>query len=207
MLWDGSMAINVAATGQRLGLGFCVGVAAATLAGMASGMSARIRDLIDPTLQGLRSVPSLAWVPLFMIWFGIFDLSKIILIAVGVFFPVYLNLASSLAGVDRKLVEVGRIYGFSRWQSVLRIEMPASLPSYLVGLRSGLGLGWMFVASAEMMGASEGLGYILINGEQVGRPDEVIVAIIVFALLGKATDLILFHSIRHFGEWQDNVKS
>ena len=134
-------------------------------------------------------MPSIAWVPLFILWLGIFEASKIALIAVGVFFPVYLNLMSGIQQVDRKLVEVGRIYGYTGFALVWRVLLPATLPFYVTGLRSGLGLGWMFVLAAEFMGASEGLGYLLIDGEQTGRPQIIIGSIMLFAVLGKSCDL------------------
>jgi sulfonate transport system permease protein len=205
MARDGSLAINIGATAQRLAFGFLFGAAAATLAGALTGASPYGRRVLDPMLQGLRNVPSLAWVPLFIIWFGIYDASKILLIAVGVFFPVYLNLMNGIAGVDRKLIEVGRVHGYGRLALMLRVQWPASLPAYLTGLRGGLGLGWMFVASAEMMGASTGLGFILINGEEIGRPDQVIAAIVAFALLGKATDWVLAGAARRLTAWQDTL--
>src|SRR5690606_33622939 len=149
------------------------------------------RELLDPLLQSLRSIPSIAWVPLFILWLGIYEASKITLIAVGVFFPVYLNLMSGIQGVDRKLVEVGRVYNFTGWRLVRKVLLPATLPSYVVGLRGGLGFGWMFVVAAEYMGASEGVGYLLLDGQQTGRAAIIIAAIILFAILGKGTDAIL----------------
>ena len=103
-------------------------------------------------MQALKAVPSLAWVPLFILWFGIFEVSKVLLIAVGVFFPVYLNLVSGIRSTDRKLVEVGQVNGLGRIDMVQRILAPAALPSYITGLRAGLALGWMFVIAAELMG-------------------------------------------------------
>ena len=103
-------------------------------------------------MQALKAVPSLAWVPLFILWFGIFEVSKVVLIAVGVFFPVYLNLVSGIRSTDRKLVEVGQVNGLGRIDMVRRILAPAALPSYITGLRAGLALGWMFVIAAELMG-------------------------------------------------------
>ena len=142
-------------------------------------------------MQALRSVPSIAWVPPFILWFGIFEGSKVYLIALGAFFPVYLNLMAGIANVDRKLVEVGRVLTLTRLQIVTCILVPAGLPSYIVGLRTGLGLGWMFVAAAELMGASDGLGFLLMDAEQTGRPERVIAAILLFALCGKATDSMI----------------
>ena len=197
-LWD-----HLAATCYRMALGFALGVAAGTLLGALTGASPPARRLLDPTIQGLRSVPSIAWVPLFILWLGIFEASKIVLIAAGVFFPVYLNLMLGIAQVDRKLIDVGRVHRLDRLALVRRILLPAALPAYAAGLRSGLGLGWMFVIAAELMGASEGVGYLLIDGQQTGRPALVIAAILLFALLGKLSDLALSFLCARLVAWQD----
>ena len=200
---SGDLADHLTATLGRLGLGFLLGAAAGTIAGAATGASRPIRLLVDPLIQGLRSVPSIAWVPLFILWLGIFEASKVALIAVGVFFPVYLNLMSGIAGVDRKLIEVGRAHRLSPLALIRRVLLPAALPAYIVGLRGGLGLGWMFVAAAELMGASEGLGFLLVDGQQTGRPAVVIAAILLFALLGKISDVALARIGRAVTAWQD----
>ena len=157
--------------------------------GAITGYSALIQRLLDPTLQALRAIPSIAWVPLFILWFGIFEASKITLIAVGVFFPVYLGVMGAIMSVDRKLVEVGRAFRLSDAAMVRRILLPAVLPAYVLSLRSGLGLGWMFVVAAELLGASEGLGYLLIDGQQLGKPAQIVAAIVAFAIIGKITRL------------------
>jgi sulfonate transport system permease protein len=200
----GELAGHIEITLIRVFLGFVLGTIVATLLGALTGYSTRWRRLLDPLLQALQNVPSIAWVPLFILWLGIFEASKVALIAVGVFFPVYLNLMSGIQQVDRKLVEVGRIYGYTGFALVRRVLLPATLPFYVTGLRSGLGLGWMFVLAAEFMGASEGLGYLLIDGEQTGRPQIIIGSIILFALLGKACDLALVGIARRFISWQDS---
>src|SRR6185295_350893 len=142
-------------------------------------------------------------VPLFILWFGIFEQSKIILIAVGCFFPVYLGMLGAIVSVDRKVVEVGRIFRLSTFGLVFRILLPAILPTYVVSLRAGLGLGWMFVVAAEFMGASEGLGYLLVDGQQLGKPDQILAAILTFAVLGKLTDGLLAAASAPFLTWQD----
>ena len=167
------------------------GVAAGTLLGAITGYSALMRRLLDPTLQALRAIPSIAWVPLFILWLGIFEASKITLIAVGVFFPVYLGVMGAVLSVDRKIVEVGRVFRLSGAQMVRRILLPAVLPAYVIALRSGLGLGWMFVVAAELLGASEGLGYLLVDGQQLGKPAQIVAAIVAFAVIGKTTDWLL----------------
>ena len=203
---SGELAGHVLATLQRVVLGFAFGVAAGTVLGTVSGYWTLARQLIDPTLQALRNIPSIAWVPMFILWFGIFETSKVILIAVGVFFPIYLSLSASIRGVDRKLVEVGRIFRFSHREMITRILLPATLPSYVVALRSGLGLGWMFVVAAEFMGAEDGLGFLLIDGQQTGRPAVILASITSFAVLGKLTDWLLASVSAHFLTWQDSFK-
>ena len=199
----GDLWLHLGATCWRLALGFVLGTAFGTVLGAVTGTSSLARGLLDPMVQGLRSVPSIAWVPLFILWLGIFESSKIALIAVGVFFPVYLNLMLGIAQVDRKLIEVGRIHRLSRTAQIRRILLPAALPAYITGLRSGLGLGWMFVIAAELMGASEGVGFLLVDGQQTGRPALVIGAILLFALLGKLTDLALAKAGAALLAWQD----
>lgn len=200
----GELFRHIAVTTARVAAGFLLGVFAATLIGALAGASRLARDLVDPTLQGLRAVPSIAWVPLFILWFGIFEQSKIILIAVGCFFPVYLGMLGAILSVDRKIVEVGRIFRLSTPGLVLRILLPAILPTYVISLRAGLGLGWMFVVAAEFMGASEGLGYLLVDGQQLGKPDQILAAILTFAVLGKLTDGLLAAVSAPFLTWQDS---
>jgi sulfonate transport system permease protein len=142
---------------------------------------------------------------LFILWLGIFEVSKVALIAVGVFFPVYLGVMGAVISVDRKIVEVGRVFRLSGPAMVRRILLPAVLPTYIVSLRSGLGLGWMFVIAAEFMGASEGLGYLLIDGQQLGKTSEIIAAILAFAVLGKATDALLAAVAAPFLVWEDRA--
>jgi sulfonate transport system permease protein len=122
---------------------------------------------------------------------GIGESSKIALIAAGVFFPIYLNLCSGILQVDRRLVEVGLLHGYRGLAFVRRVLLPAALPAYLVGLRSGLGLGWMFVVAAEIVGASRGLGFLMVDGETTSRPDLILSSIVLIAGLGKATDALL----------------
>jgi sulfonate transport system permease protein len=191
LLRGGELARHIAYTVTRVLAGFLIGALSATLLAGITGSTPLVRQLLDPTIQALRSIPSMAWVPLFLLWMGIHESSKIALISVGVFFPVYLNLLSGILTVDRKLVEVGQIFKLNRLQLVRRVILPAALPSYLVGLRSGLGLGWMFVVAAEIMGASRGLGFLMIDGQMTGRASVIIASIVLFALFGKLTDLVI----------------
>lgn len=203
---SGDLRIHVAATLARVGLGFAFGAGAGILLGATTATLAPLRWLIDPSLQALRAVPSLAWVPLFILWFGILETPKVLLIAVGVFFPVYVGVAGAIASVDRKLIEVGRVFRLSRTAQVRRILLPAVLPATLVALRTGLGLGFLFVVAAELMGASEGLGYLLVDGQQFGKPDQILAAIIAFAAVGKLADGLLVMLTTPLVRWQDTAR-
>jgi sulfonate transport system permease protein len=210
-LWDlastGELWRHAQATVVRVAAGFGLGVVAGTLLGAISGYSTLLRRLLDPTLQALRAIPSIAWVPLFILWLGIFEESKITLIAVGVFFPVYLGVMGAILSVDRKIVEVGRVFRLSGPALVWRILLPAVLPSYIVALRSGLGLGWMFVVAAVLLGASEGLGYLLIDGQQLGKPAQIVAAIVAFAVIGKTTDWLIASASAPFLRWEDRYSA
>ena len=200
---SGELWVHASATLWRVTVGFALGAVSGIVFGALSGTVESARRLVDPTLQALRAIPSIAWVPLFILWFGIFEASKVALIAVGTFFPVYLGVAGAILSVDRKLVEVGRVFRLSQFALARRILLPAVLPEALVSLRSGLGLGFMFVVAAEFMGASEGLGYLLVDGQQLGKPDQIVAAIIAFALMGKAADSLLVAATSPLVRWQD----
>jgi sulfonate transport system permease protein len=200
---SGELARHITATLTRVLAGFGFGVIVGTLLGAVSGYWGLARRLLDPTVQALRAIPSIAWVPLFILWLGIFETSKVALIAVGVFFPVYLGVMGAILSVDRKIVEVGRTFRLSGPAMIRRILLPAVLPAYVVALRVGLGLGWMFVVAAEFMGASEGLGYLLVDGQQLGKPAQILAAIVIFAILGKTTDWLIEIASVPLLRWQD----
>ena len=203
----GELWTHIEITLLRVLEGFLLGTAAATLLGALTGYSPLSRRLLDPTLQALRSIPSIAWVPLFVLWLGISEQSKVTLIAVGAFFPVYLSAMTGIQQVDRKLVEVARVHGYGGVQLVRRVLLPATLPAYITGLRGGLGLAWMFVVAAEYLGASEGLGFLLIDGQETGRPANIIAAILLFAVFGKVSDMALAAVSRRFVAWQDSFEN
>jgi len=199
----GELQQHALATLWRVAWGFLFGVLAGTVLGAITGYSALTHRVVDPSLQALRSIPSIAWVPLLILWFGIFEASKVILIAVGVFFPVYLGVMGAVMSVDRKIVEVGRVFRLSGVAMVRRILLPAVMPAYVISLRAGLGLGWMFVVAAEFLGASTGLGFLLIDGQQLGKPAQIVAAIVAFAILGKTTDWLIAFSAAPFLRWED----
>jgi sulfonate transport system permease protein len=202
----GQLVPNVIASVQRVAIGWGVGAAVAIVIGLLVGFSRVAEGFLAPTIQALRAVPSLAWVPLFVLWFGIGDAPKLILIAVGAFFPVYTNLVAGVRQIDRKLVEVGRAYGLRGWSLTREILLPAAFPSLATGLRLGLAQAWLFLVAAELIGASRGLGFLLVDGQNTGRADIILLSIVLLAFLGKGTDFLLARGERRLLRWSDTFR-
>ena len=175
----------------RVAAGFGIGVVAGTLLGAITGYSALSHRLVDPTLQALRAIPSIAWVPLFILWFGIFEASKIILIAVGVFFPVYLGVMGAIMSVDRKIVEVGRVFRLSGFAMVRRILLPAVLPAYVLSLRVGPGPRLDVRGRGRIPRRLGGPRLSADRRPAARQAGEIVAAIVAFAILGKTTDWML----------------
>lgn len=201
----GELGRHVGATLTRLLAGYALGAGPGVLLGLLAGSSVGFRRFLDPTVQGLRAVPSLAWVPLFLLWFGIGEQARVYLIALGAFLPVYLNTMAAVGGVDRKLIEVARAYGFGRLKVLFRVVLPGALPGVFTGLRAGLSLAWMFVVAAELIAASNGLGFMLVEGQSTMRPDRVLVSLLTFAVLGRGSDTLLAAVERRLLVWRDTL--
>jgi sulfonate transport system permease protein len=176
---------------QRVILGFAFGAAGGLVVGAIIGLSRWASLIFAPTLGGFRAVPSLAWVPLLILYLGINEDQKVLLIAIGAFFPVYTTVAGALRHVDRQLVEVGRAYGRRRIALLLTVQLPAIVPTVVSGLRLALAQSWLFLVAAELIASSMGLGFLLKDSQDNGRIDRLFVAIILLAVLGKATDAII----------------
>ncbi|AZC50928.1 ABC transporter permease [Pseudomonas chlororaphis] len=202
-LAEGALWKHIGASLLRVLLGFAIGAGLALVFAAWVGLSREAEAYLEPTFAGLRSIPSLAWVPLLLLWLGIDETSKVVLIAIGAFFPVYLNGVAAIRDIDRKLVEVGHMYAFSRRRLVRRILLPAALPGLFTGLRSGMSLAWMFLVAAELIAATKGLGYLLSDGRETSRPDIVLAAIIVLAVLGKLSDGLLAGLEKRCLTWRD----
>jgi len=206
-LWRrGLLQADILATATRVVLGFSVGAVLAVILGTITGLSRPIYRAVEPTLQAVRAIPSLAWGPLLLLWLGIDEPPKITLVAIGAFFPVYVNLVAGITSVDRKLVEVARIYNLSRSETARRVILPASLPNLFTGLRLGLSQAWLFVVVAEIFGGTAGLGFRLIDSQLLTRVDLVLVAMLSLAILGKVTDTILLAIERRALAWRDTVE-
>jgi sulfonate transport system permease protein len=186
--------------------GFLLGAGIGLLAGIAVGFSTKTEDVIDPTIQMLRTIPHLAVAPLFILWFGFGEASKILLIAKGAFFPVYVNTFLGIRGVDAKLFDVARILHFSRWKKITLLIIPSALPAILSGIRLSLGAAWLGLVVAELMGSTEGIGYMMMDARQFSNTDIVFVGIILFAVVGKLTDSFVRVLEKRLLRWQDTYK-
>lgn len=203
-LLENGLAGHVGASTLRVAAGFAAGALLALPLGALVALNRRAESLLDPSFQALRAIPSLAWVPLLLLWFGIDEAPKIILIAIGAFFPVYMGVVAGIRGVDRGLTEVGLLYRLSPLALARRVLLPAALPSVLTGLRNGLSLAWMFMVAAELIAASRGLGYLLTDGRESSRADIMLAAIVLLALLGKASDSAMQALERRWLAWRDS---
>lgn len=197
---------NVAASVQRVAIGFGFGALAGIAVGLLIGGSRVAETMLAPTVQAIRAVPSLAWVPLLILWMGIGEGPKLVLIAIGAFFPVCAALISGIRSIDRKLVEAGRAYGLSGPSLAAGVMLPAALPSLFTGLRLGLAQAWLFLVAAELIGASRGLGFLLVDAQNSGRADIIVLSIVLLALLGTGTDWLLKLAERRLLRWTDTYR-
>ncbi|MED5616972.1 ABC transporter permease [Janthinobacterium sp. P210005] len=198
------LAGHVLASTARVAIGFAGGALLAIVLGAAVGLNRTAEALLDPTFQALRAIPSLAWVPLLLLWLGIDEAPKLVLIGIGAFFPVYMGVASGIRDVDRKLIDAARLYRLSRPALARRVLLPAALPAIFTGLRNGLSLAWMFMVAAELIAASQGLGYLLSDGRETSRADIVLAAIVLLAVLGKASDSLMQRLETRLLAWRDS---
>lgn len=185
----------------RAAVGFGIGAGLGLLLGLLNGSSRRAETLLDTTLQMIRNIPALALIPLVILWFGIDETAKLFLLAVGVFFPVYLNTFHGIRSADQGLIEMARSYGLSGWALHRDVILPAALPSILVGVRFSLGLVWVLLIVAETISAQSGIGYMTMNAREFLQTDVVLVGILLYALLGKLADLAARALERTFLRW------
>jgi sulfonate transport system permease protein len=174
---------------QRAFVGFAIGGGLGLAFGVLNGVSSVAAKLTDSTLQMLRNIPHLAIIPMVILWFGIGEPAKLFLVAVGVFFPMYLNTYHGVRLVDAGLVEMGRVYRLTRWAMFFRVILPGAMPSILLGVRYGLGIMWLTLIVAETISASSGIGYMTMNAREFLQTDVVLVGVLLYALLGKLADL------------------
>lgn len=203
LLQSGAWWSNLEISLQRALLGFLLGGGAGLLLGIIVGLFRWVERTMDPAVQMLRMVPHLAVTSLFVLWFGIGETSKVLLIAKGAFFPLYINVFLGLRGVDNKLFEVTRVLEFSRLRQVIQLMLPASLPNLFLGIRMSVAIAWLSLVVAEMMGASSGIGYLMMDARAMSKTPVVFVGIFTFTLIGVLSDWLIRRIERYFLRWKD----
>lgn len=190
----------------RAAAGFFIGGGLGVILGTIVGFSTRSEQYLDPSVQMLRTVPHLAVAPLFVLWFGFGETSKVLLIADGAFFPLYVNAFLGIRGVDSKLFDVARVLEFNKRKLITKLILPAALPNLLLGARLSLGVEWVSLVVAELMGSTEGIGYMIMDARQFSNTDIVFVGIIIFAFVGKFSDSLVRLLEVKFLRWRDSFK-
>lgn len=191
LLQRGQLGQHIAISTQRVLIGFAAGAALGLLFGSLVGLSKFADALLAPTIGALRAVPSLAWVPLLILWMKIGEDSKITLILIGAFFPVFTTVSLALRHVDRNLVEAARAFGLKGVKLLTTVQLPAVVPAVFSGLRLALAQAWLFLVAAELIASSMGLGFLLTDSQNNGRTDRLLLAIVLLAVIGKLTDALL----------------
>lgn len=204
---SGKLSANIGISTQRALLGLALGGGLGFTLGLINGVSKLSEKLLDSTFQMIRTIPNLALVPLFILWFGIGEPARVLLIAVGVFFPMYLNTFHGVRSVDPNLIEMGRVYGLGRFALFREVILPGALPSILVGLRFALGIMWLTLIVAETIAARTGIGHMISEAREFMQTDIMVFGIVLYALLGKLADVIARGLERFFLGWNPAYRS
>ncbi|MDO9359555.1 MAG: aliphatic sulfonate ABC transporter permease SsuC [Polaromonas sp.] len=204
---SGELWLHVKVSAGRALAGLLIGGGLGLLLGLLTGSVRVAETLLDSTIQMVRNIPALALIPLVILWFGIDETAKLFLIAVSVFFPIYINTFHGIRNVDPGLIEMARTYGLSRWQLYRQVILPGALPSILVGLRFSLGLMWVILIVAETISAQSGIGYMTMNAREFLQTDIVLVGILLYAALGKAADVLARWLERNWLRWHPGYQS
>ncbi|MBX8492603.1 aliphatic sulfonate ABC transporter permease SsuC [Pseudomonas cichorii] len=189
LIASGEIWTHLAISGWRAGIGFAIGGGIGLVLGFITGLTKWGERLLDSSVQMIRNVPHLALIPLVILWFGIDETAKIFLVALGTLFPIYLNTYHGIRNIDPALVEMSRSYGLSGFSLFRHVILPGAMPSILVGVRFALGFMWLTLIVAETISASSGIGYLAMNAREFLQTDVVVLAIVLYAVLGKLADL------------------
>ncbi len=200
---DGSLWVNLGYSVRRWIIGFAFGGGVGLLLGALNGLSLRSENFTDTTVQMLRTVPFMGLTPLLVMWFGLGETPKVILIAVASFFPVYVNTLAGVRNVNKGLVEVGQSFQLSQAELLYRVILPAALPEILTGIRYSLGIAWLALVIAELMAAESGIGFWLMQGREAVRVDIVLASLVVFSVAGKFMDAALRLVERRVLHWRN----
>jgi sulfonate transport system permease protein len=207
-LWQsGELQQALAASLERSAKGLVLGTVVGIGFGLLAGLSRLGEEVFDSTLQMLRTIPFMALIPLFMLWFGIGEEPKVALITAACIFPNYLNTYAGVRSVDPKIVEAGHVFGLSKWLLIKRIVLPAALPHVLVGFRYAMGVSLLALIAAEQINAGVGLGYLVMNANTVFRSDIIIAGVLIFAALGLTIDAVMRLIERVLVPWRPKVVS
>ncbi|MDB5766308.1 MAG: ssuC [Collimonas fungivorans] len=194
---SGEMGSNILVSLGRVLTGLSISLSLGTALALVSGLSRRGEVIVDSPMQMVRTLPFVGLVPLFILWFGIGEFTKVTLIAFATTFPMYLTLYSGIRSIDAKLIEAGRLFGLGHFGLIWHVILPGALPSFLLGLRYALGISWLSLVIVEQINATAGLGYLINNARDFMRTDIIVVCLLAYSLLGLFTDLLV-RSIEHF---------
>lgn len=206
LLVTGELTHHLGVSMGRAGIGFLIGGVLGLLFGVLTGLFRSVEYVLDPSVQVLRLVPHLAIAPLIILWFGFGEMSKVVIILTGSFFPLYINTFMGIRNVDNKLFEVSRVLGFSPYQKLRRLILPAALPGILLGLRLSLAVAWIGLVVAELIGSQSGIGFLINEAKQNSNTEVVFVGIIIFAIVGKLIDSLFRIIERKFLFWRDSYE-
>ncbi|QQM45265.1 ABC transporter permease [Streptomyces liliifuscus] len=202
LISDGSLTNAMGVSLQRVAVGLLLGTVVGTGLALVSGLFRIGEDLVDASVQMLRTVPFVGLIPLFIIWFGIGEAPKVAIITLGVSFPLYLNVYAGIRGVDSQLIEAGESLGLSRWGLVRHVVLPGALPGAMTGLRYSLGIAWLALVFAEQINADAGIGFLMVQARDFLRTDVIVVCLIVYAFLGLLADFIVRSLERLLLQWR-----
>jgi sulfonate transport system permease protein len=202
LLATGELQNHLLVSLDRVARGLGIGVTVGVLLALLAGLFRLCDDLLDPPLQMLRTLPVLALVPLFILWFGIGETPKVALVALGTLFPVYLNTYAGIRSIDNKLIEAASTVGLGRLGLIAHVILPGALPQALVGLRYSLGVAWLILVVSEQINATAGIGYMMTNAREFLRTDIIVVGLVVYSLLGLVTDALVRAVERKLLSWR-----
>ncbi|GHV59297.1 hypothetical protein FACS1894103_2410 [Campylobacterota bacterium] len=188
---DGSLWTHIVTSFLRVIEGFMIALVLALAFGVVIGLNRRFERFTDAVLQLIKPIPPIAWIPLAILWFGIGEASKIYIIAVGAFFPILVNTVAGIKNIDPRYLELSRVYETPKIRVIRRVIIPGALPFIMTGVRLGLGMAWICVVAAELIAANSGIGYMLMDGRSLSRPDMVILGMVVIGVVGKIMDDLL----------------
>lgn len=205
LIADGRLQSNLLTSVQRAGISLVLGVAIGVVLALVAGLSRLGEAVVDGPVQIKRAIPTLALIPLFIVWFGIGESMKIIVITTSVLIPVYINTHAQLRGVDKRFVELAETVDLSRWQFIRKIALPGALPGFFTGLRMAVTISWLALVVVEQVNATSGIGYLMTQARTYGQIDIIVVGLVVYALFGLIGDTLVRSAERKALAWRQTL--